>query len=404
MNFTMIKGSGQVLVIFLTIVCGINACKKTNNNAVNNLTYKIVHTGVTNAYTDIGKTNIPNIGQPFFGQDANYLQHLPSYTDNKNGTITDNITGLVWEKEMGEKMTLQEAQAKLNLLNSGSIKDWRIPSIKELYSLAIYNGQVFGDQAIKPFIDTNYFKQPKGDITIGEREIDAQTWSSTNYQGLTMGKDSSRFGMNFVDGRIKAYPLLNPMNQLPNKLFFRMVRGNTEYGKNYFVDNKDGTVSDLATGLIWQKADARIGMNWEEALQYAQTLTLAGKLDWRLPSIKELQSIVNYSRCPQTTNTAAIDTIFNTSTIIDPQGNLNYPFYWSATTLLDGPNAGNGAAYVCFGDAQGKNFSGQLVDAHGAGAVRSDPKSGNKANYPQYFGPQGDVLYVYNYVRCVRNK
>ena len=31
------------------------------------------------------------------------------------------------------------------------------------------------------------------------------------------------------------------------------------------------------------------------------------------------------------------------------------------------------------------------------------PKSGNKEDYPQFFGPQGDVRYVYNYVRCVRN-
>lgn len=43
------------------------------------------------------------------------------------------------------------------------------------------------------------------------------------------------------------------------------------------------------------------------------------------------------------------------------------------------------------------------MDVHGAGAQRSDPKSGNKNDYPQYFGPQGDVRYVYNYVRSVRD-
>lgn len=55
-----------------------------------------------------------------------------------------------------------------------------------------------------------------------------------------------------------------------------------------------------------------------------------------------------------------------------------------------------------YGKAQGK-MRGKLMDVHGAGAQRSDPKSGNKENYPQYFGPQGDVRYVYNYVRCVRD-
>jgi hypothetical protein len=45
---------------------------------------------------------------------------------------------------------------------------------------------------------------------------------------------------------------------------------------------------------------------------------------------------------------------------------------------------------------------GRLVDVHGAGAQRSDPKIGRRENDPQYFGPQGDVKYVFNYVRCVR--
>ena len=44
-----------------------------------------------------------------------------------------------------------------------------------------------------------------------------------------------------------------------------------------------------------------------------------------------------------------------------------------------------------------------LMDVHGAGCQRSDPKSGNSDDYPQFFGPQGDVRYVYNYVRCVRS-
>lgn len=45
----------------------------------------------------------------------------------------------------------------------------------------------------------------------------------------------------------------------------------------------------------------------------------------------------------------------------------------------------------------------QLTDVHGAGAQRSDPKTGNRDDYPLYWGPQGDVRYVFNYVRCVRD-
>ena len=44
-----------------------------------------------------------------------------------------------------------------------------------------------------------------------------------------------------------------------------------------------------------------------------------------------------------------------------------------------------------------------LMDVHGAGAQRSDPKQGDPENYPHGFGPQGDVIRIYNFVRLVRN-
>ena len=44
-----------------------------------------------------------------------------------------------------------------------------------------------------------------------------------------------------------------------------------------------------------------------------------------------------------------------------------------------------------------------LYDTHGAGATRNDPKEIGTGTYPSYFGPQGDILYVNNYVRAVRD-
>ena len=43
-----------------------------------------------------------------------------------------------------------------------------------------------------------------------------------------------------------------------------------------------------------------------------------------------------------------------------------------------------------------------FTDVHGAGAQRSDPKTGDPAGFPHGHGPQGDVIRIYNYVRCVR--
>jgi len=160
---------------------------------------------------------------------------------------------------------------------------------------------------------------------------------------------------------------------------------------------------NIATGLMWQQADDGQSRDWEEALSYAENLELANHSDWRLPNAKELQSIVDYTRSPQTTQSPAIDPIFATTEINDPDGNSGqYPFFWTSTTHLDGVNPYASAAYVAFGEGQGK-MNGVLMDVHGAGCQRSDPKSGDRNDYPQFQGPQGDVRYVYNFVRCVRN-
>jgi hypothetical protein len=365
--------------------------------------YSIVDTEVTNFYSDVSPVSLVSENEDFYGQDANYSGNQPSYQNNGDGTITDNITGLMWEEDMGTKISYDEAFTKAENSNLGGYNDWRVPTIKELYSLILFTGQVEGQTAVDFFINTNYFKQSIGDVSIGEREIDAQTWSSTQYVGVTMNSDETVFGVNFVDGRIKGYPKYVVGAGSANTMYFRMVRGNSSYGKNDFVDNGDGTVSDNATGLMWQKADNGKGLDWKSSLTYSENLELANYSDWRLPNAKELQSIVDYSKSPQTTNSPAIDSVFDTTEIKDPEGNNGqYPYFWTGTTHLDGVNPYSGAVYIAFGEGQGQ-MNGVLMDVHGAGCQRSDPKSGSSSAYPDYFGPQGDVRYVYNYVRSVRN-
>jgi len=406
----------KFLLTIFTLLSIISACKKDNsiqednNDTIENpdsettetAKYSIVDTGVISFYDNDSEITTPAQGEAFYGQDAQFQTNTPSYTNNGDGTITDNITGLMWELDMGEKISFDEAFTKADNSTLGGYTDWRVPTIKELYSLILFTGSVQGASAIEMYIDTDYFEQALGNTSIGEREIDAQTWSSTEYVGHTMNADETVFGVNFIDGRIKGYPKYTPGSGSPKTMYFRMLRGNTDYGKNNFVDNGDGTISDLSTGLMWQQNDNAMGLDWEEALAYAQTVETASHSDWRLPNAKELQSIVDYNRSLQTTNSAAIDPLFNCTTIADPENKLNYGFYWTGSTHLDGIDPESHAVYISFGEAQGY-MNGNLMDVHGAGAQRSDPKSGNINDYPQYFGPQGDVRYVYNLVRCVRN-
>jgi ribonuclease BN (tRNA processing enzyme) len=395
-----------IVIVGCTVMIKTKSMEKVLNHKVlaaqTNKTYPIVDTGTKNLYSDKEVLTSISEGEDFYGQDASYQINEPSYTDNGDGTVTDNVTGLMWQQTMDSKMSATDAVAYANSSELGGYKDWRIPSIKELYSLTNFDGKVLGETAVNMFIDTEFFNQPIGDTSIGEREIDAQTWSSTEYVGKTMNNDETIFGVNFVDGRIKGYPKYSPKTREENKMYFRLVRGNEEYGQNNFVDNGDGTISDLATGLMWQKADDGVARDWENSLSYSENLDASGYDDWRLPTSKELQSIVDYTRSPQTTSSPAINEMFSLTSIKDINGNTQYPHYWTSTTLCDGKNPAGEGVYVCFGDGQGM-INNKLVDAHGAGAVRSEPKSGNTSDYPKSFGPQGDIQYVYNYALSVRS-
>ena len=377
--------------------------------------YKVVDTGQEEFFNNYQTIPKPSEGQPFYGQDAHYIRNAPSYSDNGDGTITDRVTGLMWQKGY-EVMTYDEAIKKVKTFNLAKHTDWRIPTIKEAYSLILFSGVDVSSKEMSrlpqggiPFIDTDFFDFTYG--SNGERVIDVQILSSTIYQGTTMGGQATVFGVNVADGRIKGYPIADPRSRSGKKFTVRFVRGNPEYGKNNFKDNNNGTISDLATGLMWQKSDSKKAMSWEDALSWAQQKNreqYLGYSDWRVPNAKELQSIVDYSRSLQKTNSAAINPLFEVSQIRDEGGKKNYPFCWSSTTHKN-IRDGREAVYVCFGEALGyfkPPFSqgrGVLQDVHGAGAQRCDPKTGSPGDYPQGHGPQGDVVRILHYVRLVRD-
>ena len=89
---------------------------------------------------------------------------------------------------------------------------------------------------------------------------------------------------------------------------------------NHFTDNGNGTITDNVTQLIWQKIPNTTAQTWENALAYAENLSLASATDWRLPNIKELQSLNDES----VTNPSVSTTFFPT---------IGVHNYWSATSL-----------------------------------------------------------------------
>jgi hypothetical protein len=383
---------------------------------------KIVGTGQVNSYNNSSIITLPTTGQSFYGQNTNHPGNTPSYTDNGDGTITDNVTGLMWQKTTDknnddiinyyDKMTYASALAGASSCNTGGYSDWRLPTIKEQYSLIMYYGAEANPTATSqgsavPFINQNYFTFGYGDInsslhggTSDERLIDAQYATSSIYVSTTMNGQSTMFGVNFADGRIKGYPA----NAI-KKYYVLYCRGNPSYGINNFVNNGDGTITDISSNLMWMQNDNGTPVLWENALSYAENFTYAGFSDWRLPDVKELQNLLDYSRSPSTTNSAAIDPNFNCTQITNEASEADYPYYMSSTTFCSQtPTSGLDACYVSFGRAMGyMSTLGGWVDVHGAGAQRSDPKIGDPASFPTGFGPQGDAIRIYNYVRLVRD-
>ncbi len=382
-----------VTLLILLVPSSLNAA---------NVKYPIVDTGQSGCYSNSRSISCPEAGANFNGQDAQYHLLQPSYQDNGNGTVTDLNTGLIWQKKPAkEKSYYQTAKKNANSFQLTGYDDWRLPTVKELYSLIDFRGQSSrGTSDSIPYINTDYFDFYYGNTSKGERLIDAQYWTATEYTGTTMNGNSTTFGVNFADGRIKGYP--NSSGNSRNKRFVRYVRGNPDYGQNQFADNGNSTITDSATGLTWMQVDSGKTMNWPQALDYAENSTHAGFNDWRLPNAKELQSIIDYSKSPQATNPAhrglSIDPLFYMS---DGDG-----WFWTSTTHLEHGSARQ-AVYLCFGQGWGymaKRGSSQKrrMDVHGAGAQRSEHKTGNPDDYSQGRGPQGDEIRIYNYVRLVR--
>ncbi len=256
--------------------------------------YQLPDTGQTRCYDNNGAViHCPAPGEPFYGQDAQYEGAQPAYQDNSNGTVTDLNTGLTWQQDAGIYDTWNDVISFCNLASFsqlGGFADWRIPERRDLVSIMDFGR---GEHAI----NTDFF-QITDAPPIG-LPPQSSYWSSTSLVYIIARNPTvfdPRLGLlwtvNFSSG--KNFWYASQFNAA-NRFHVRCARG-APLPLGEYIDNGNGTATDTITGLVWQTSGLFQERTWQNALAYCEGLSLANNNDWRLPNIRELESLVKLDR------------------------------------------------------------------------------------------------------------
>ena len=172
------------------------------------------------------------------------------------------------------------------------------------------------------------------------------------FEAVLQYNDATKIWATNSGGGIGAHPKTETVSAGGAKRFHvRAVRDVTPpQSITHFKDNGDQTITDNVTGLIWQKTPTTDTLTWEQALNYAENLVLAGKSDWRLPNIKELASINDESRNAPSVNLTFFPTVKSNR-------------YWSSTSQK------NVAANAWFNDFQNFGITSYFAKTKGYNVI-----------------------------------
>lgn len=292
--------------------------------------WPVPDTGQTTCYDEDGFV----ISCAGTGQDGEYSINPMSFTKlNDNGDelpdtaaqwamVRDNVTGLIWEAKTDDssihdkdkRFTWYDPNPETNggdegfsgdgndtqdfiyTLNEGSgfggYTDWRLPTAKELRSIAVYQTGSIPSTDNKFFKNTNAYKYWSSSF---DSNLQEKAWFFSYFSGYAATDYKSE------------------------KLYVRAVRGAKPSSTYYLgIDQQAGTVTDTNTGLMWRETTDPF-INWEGALSHCLSMVTARYNDWRLPTEKELFSIAALHR-----HNPSIDRSIFTDTIST--------VYWSSST------------------------------------------------------------------------
>lgn len=222
---------------------------------------------------DAGPAKLPPATHPWavWSMPNPATTHLPnpqSYVP-ADGIVTDQVTQLQWQQVADTtSFTWTQASAHCAELRVNHLGGFRVPSRIELLSLIDFT-------VPQPTIDASAFPDAPA----------ARFWSASPYQGAA----SSAWGVSFAftDGLVYQ-------DKVEAKYLVRCVRDGTAAMHTPRTPTA-GTVHDPSTKLTWQQAESTKRRIWSDAGAYCAALDVDGR-GWRLPTVKELQTLVDETR------------------------------------------------------------------------------------------------------------
>jgi hypothetical protein len=250
------------------------------------------------------------------------LPNEASYTDHGDGTVTDDVTGLMWQVTAPtENFEWQAGIDHCEQLSLGGHEDWRLPTRIEMTS--IVDTRQSGTK-----LDGTAFPGASGGF-----HKTASDWILTIEQrGAGAGKDFA-WAFNVSDGIVSnAYSKATAAR-------IRCVRGNGDgeapsepavAPPDQYSEVTEGEIRDEYTGLVWQQGYSEATLSFDDAAAYCDALDLGGEA-WRLPSIRELATLVDEAQVAPSINREAFP---NTQ-----YGSRSDHWYWASHASVNDPSA-----------------------------------------------------------------
>jgi hypothetical protein len=282
------------------------------------------------------------------------------FLDNGNQTVTDTLTGLMWMKTPTTiaSATWDTAYNLIEAYNNSTSGNWRLPNRRELLSLVDFS---LYDQAVT---ESPYFSIQSTGTTYWTSTYDSATTTNAWCIDISSGTAS-------VDSRATAYRVWAVCDDYGAATAEVARTGQvatlSDYDDGYydngviwpstrFEDNGDGTVTDIQTGLMWVKDATSVGDDdWESVVSAAAALSTGDHTDWRLPNVRELESLLDMSQDSPCLPSAHAFTNVGT-------GNI----YWTSTTY-----AGATGMAWCIDLTDGAILTAAKTTAHYVLPVRS---------------------------------